>query len=176
VDLDEWQELQAALRRAARERAQLRRDVAALKAQLAQLVDILVGRGTLADGHKRLLEKAAQHAGDGGGKKVRLRQYVDKYQVPSPDIDCAARMHLCKARCCTLSFELSDQDLDEGGIRWELDEPYLIRHDADGYCAHIDRATLGCTVYDKRPAACRGFDCRGDQRIWLDFEKRIPAP
>jgi hypothetical protein len=23
---------------------------------------------------------------------------------------------------------------------------------------------------------CRGYDCREDRRIWLDFEKRIPAP
>lgn len=172
---DERQELESALRKAEKERAQLKRDVAALKAQLEQLVDILIGRGALAEGHRRTMEKAAQHAGDGGGRKVRLRQLVDKYQVPSPDIDCAARMPLCKARCCSLSFELSEQDLDEGGIRWELDEPYLIRHDADGYCTHLDRATLGCTIYDKRPATCRGFDCRGDRRIWIDFDKRIPA-
>jgi Fe-S-cluster containining protein len=175
VDPDERQELESALRKAEKERTQLKTDVNVLKAQLAQLVEVLIGRGGLAEGHRRTMELAAKHAGD-GGKKVRLRQFVDKYQVGSPDIDCAARMPLCKARCCSLSFELSEQDLDEGGIRWELDEPYLIRHDADGYCSHLDRPTLGCTIYEKRPATCRGFDCRGDRRIWIDYDKRIPAP
>jgi hypothetical protein len=175
VNPEEWQELQAALRVAEQERTKLRRELSGLKAQFEQLVDVLIGRGALADGHRRLFEKTAQHAGD-DSKKVRLRRFVDKYKVASADIDCAARMPLCKARCCTLSFELSEQDLDEGGIRWELSEPYLIRHNKDGYCTHIDRATLGCTIYDQRPATCRGFDCRDDRRIWIDFDNRIPAP
>jgi Fe-S-cluster containining protein len=49
-------------------------------------------------------------------------------------------------------------------------------HESDGQCSHLDRKTHGCTIYQQRPAACRGFDCRGDSRIWLDFEKRIIAP
>lgn len=175
MEADQWQRLQAALRHVERDRDQLRRAVAALQAQLAQLVELLIARGALADGHRRTLETAARHAGDGGGRQVRLRQYVDKYQVASPDIDCAARMHLCKARCCTLTFELSAQDLDEGGVRWDLEDPYVIRHAPDGYCAHLARPSLGCTIYDKRPAPCRAFDCRDDRRIWVDFDQRIPA-
>jgi hypothetical protein len=31
-------------------------------------------------------------------------------------------------------------------------------------------------VYEHRPAICRTYDCRKDPRIWIDFEKRIPAP
>ena len=27
-----------------------------------------------------------------------------------------------------------------------------------------------------RPRVCRSYDCRSDERIWLDYEKRIPAP
>jgi hypothetical protein len=26
-------------------------------------------------------------------------------------------------------------------------------------------------VYDQRPVTCRGYDCRGDERIWLDFDR-----
>ena len=26
------------------------------------------------------------------------------------------------------------------------------------------------------PLPCRGYDCRKDKRIWLDFEQRIPNP
>jgi Fe-S-cluster containining protein len=177
MDLDEWQELQAALRQAARENAQLRHDVAVLRGQLDQLIEVLVGRGALVEGHRRLLEKVGERtAAAAPAPKVRLRQWVDKYKVPNADIDCAARLHLCKARCCSFTFELSDQDLDEGVVRWELDQPYLIRHNTDGTCAHLQRDTLGCGVYLQRPAACRSFDCRRDPRIWIDFDQRIPAP
>jgi hypothetical protein len=34
----------------------------------------------------------------------------------------------------------------------------------------------GCTVYDDRPGTCREYDCREDKRVWIDYEKRIPAP
>ncbi len=35
---------------------------------------------------------------------------------------------------------------------------------------------MGCRIYAHRPVPCRGFDCRGDKRIWLDFENKIPNP
>jgi hypothetical protein len=31
-------------------------------------------------------------------------------------------------------------------------------------------------VWQQRPIPCRGYDCRKDERIWLDFEKRIINP
>ena len=107
---------------------------------------------------------------------MRLRQYIDKYQIEGADIDCAARIHLCQARCCSFTFPLSPQDLDEGGVRWDVEDPYMIRHDEDGYCSHLDRGTLGCTIHQRRPATCRQYDCRQDPRVWVDFEARVPAP
>jgi hypothetical protein len=178
MDRELYQEVEAALRRAESERSELAGEVRALQARLGQLVDLLVARGQLVEGHKRLLDKVGQAAsGDTSQmRRVRLRQWVDKYAVASAGIDCEKRIPLCKARCCAMSFELTEQDLDEGAVRWELLEPYVIRHEKDGYCTHLDRATSGCTIYDKRPAVCRSFDCREDRRIWLDFEQRIPAP
>jgi hypothetical protein len=152
------------------------RDLAELRTALAALVDLLVARGVLNEGHRRHLGRAARHA-PGDERKVRLRVLVDKYTLePGPPIDCLERFPLCKARCCRLKIELTEQDVEEGKVRWNLEEPYLLRKDADGQCTHLDRATGGCTVYDVRPATCREFDCREDQRIWIDFEKRIPAP
>ncbi|MCC6627210.1 MAG: YkgJ family cysteine cluster protein [Chloroflexi bacterium] len=104
-----------------------------------------------------------------------LGEVEDKYTVASPDIDCAARFHLCRARCCTLRFALSAQDLDEGGVRWEYARPYLIAQRSDGFCTHCHPATGACGVYQHRPAPCRSYDCRTDDRIWLNFEARIPA-
>ena len=58
-------------------------------------------------------------------------------------------------------------------VKWDLGRPYFIRHEASGYCTHIDPATLACRIYGDRPAVCRGYSCAGDDRIWLDFEAMV---
>ncbi|HEY5926915.1 MAG TPA: hypothetical protein VIV11_34750 [Kofleriaceae bacterium] len=101
----------------------------------------------------------------------------NKYDESGPDIPCAELLHLCKARCCKMSFPLSTVDLDEGIIRWDYGQPYMIRQRAsDGYCVHNTPDTLGCTVHAQRPLVCRRYDCREDTRVWIDYEQRIPAP
>jgi hypothetical protein len=107
---------------------------------------------------------------------VQVSPSIDKYAMTDlPQIDCEARIPLCQGRCCRLSFPLSFQDLDEGVVKWEYRKPYVIKHRDDGYCVH-NTAHRGCSVYTHRPAVCRSYDCRNDTRIWIDFEKRIPAP
>lgn len=107
---------------------------------------------------------------------VQLADPIDKYSLDNlPQIDCQSRLHLCKARCCKLSFPLSFQDLDERIVDWDYSKPYQIRQGADGYCVHCDRINGCCNVYDHRPAVCRAYDCRNDKRIWIDFERGIPA-
>src|SRR5215467_4814865 len=92
-------------------------------------------------------------------------------------IPCAELIPLCQARCCTLSFALSTEDLDEGVIRWDYGQPYLIRQrSSDGYCVHNAPGSHACTVHAFRPRVCRGYDCRKDTRVWIDYEQRIPAP
>jgi len=101
----------------------------------------------------------------------------DKYQVEGPDIPCAELLHLCQARCCAMHFELSTQDLDEGVIRWDYGKPYQIRQrDSDKYCVHNHPTSRGCTAHEFRPRVCRIYDCREDDRVWIDYEQRIPAP
>lgn len=110
--------------------------------------------------------------------RVHLGLVHDKYAIASPpadELDCAALLPLCKAKCCRLWFPLTRQDLDEGVVRWDHERPYSIRREADGWCTHLDRAGGGCGVYAQRPAACRAFDCRRDPRIWRDFAARLPA-
>jgi Fe-S-cluster containining protein len=109
--------------------------------------------------------------------RVAIDVVADKYAQPELDIPCAELVHLCEARCCSFTFSLSTQDLDEGVIRWDYGQPYLIRQRAsDGYCVHHDPTSRGCTVHAFRPRVCRVYDCREDGRIWLDYAKRIPAP
>lgn len=101
----------------------------------------------------------------------------NKYEVAGADVPCGELIPICGARCCRFVFGLSTQDLDEGVIRWDYGRPYMIRQrQSDGKCVHNDPATGGCTVHTQRPTICRKYDCRNDKRIWIDFEKRIPAP
>jgi Fe-S-cluster containining protein len=71
---------------------------------------------------------------------------------------------------------LSRRDIEEGELAWEIDRPYRLSHDADGYCSHLGREDARCQRYEYRPATCRSYTCRDDRRVWLDFEARIPAP
>jgi hypothetical protein len=75
-----------------------------------------------------------------------------------------------------MNLALSTQDVEEGIVKWDLARPYMIARDPDGYCRHLARATCRCTVWEHRPIPCRGYDCRDDARIWLDFEARLINP
>ena len=70
------------------------------------------------------------------------------------------------------------QDVEEGVVRWEFGRPYLMAHDAEGYCVHLDREAYRCTAYDHRPVPCRGFNCsNGDKwKVWLEYEGLIMNP
>jgi Fe-S-cluster containining protein len=151
-------------------------DLAEVRAGLNLLIEVLVARGDLGAAHPGLIERVKRQARRPDKKTVHLGIYEDKYQLANSDVDCPSLVHLCKARCCTFSIKLTRQDVEEGMVKWEIDDPYLIRHERDGYCSHLDRASGGCTGYPHRPGTCRVYDCRQDRRVWIDFEKRIPAP
>jgi len=146
------------------------------------LADLLVERGVLERGQ---LDERREVAADElrrrfieRGMAVAMQEFgVSKYRFPgAPEIDCENRLHLCKAACCKLPVALSTEDVEEGELRWDLAHPYLLAQGTDGYCVHLDRETRRCSVYDRRPIPCRGYDCRQDERIWSDFEQRIPNP
>lgn len=121
----------------------------------------------------RMVEKFA----DQGMGVVYQNPEYDKYAFESEvRIDCENHLHLCKAACCRLRFALSKQDVEEGIVKWDFAHPYLIARGPDGYCQHLDRGTLGCSIHAQRPVPCRGYDCRNDKRIWADFENKIVSP
>jgi Fe-S-cluster containining protein len=156
-----------------------RREVYQTAVTVFALLEELMEKGELdAAAHEERLARAQSADVDRmkDHLRVRIEPRLDKYALPGPDIDCAARIPLCRGRCCTLHFPLSHQDLDERVVKWDYLRPYIIRQrEADGYCVHNDPETKGCTVYHHRPAVCRTYDCREDKRIWVDFEKRIPV-
>ena len=136
------------------------------------LLDALILRGQLPDTFRRLAKKIQADR----GVKVRLSMVDDKYSVESPDIDCASRIPLCGARCCSFDVALSKQDLLERKLPFVIERPYeLPRDPVTKKCACMDERGA-CTAYDVRPATCRTYDCREDRRVWIDYEARIPAP
>jgi len=142
------------------------------------LADLLVSNGVISEeefvAYRR---RASEQVGQMAQPRVRLAKLGDKYNEPkTAEIDCAARIHLCQARCCSFNFYLTVQDLDEGVAKWDYGNPYWIKHEADGYCTHCDPQSRSCTIHPQRPHVCRLYDCRNDDRIWIDFEARIPAP
>lgn len=148
-----------------------RKDHGDLAHRLDGLIEILIHNGQLTEDHRAWLV-----ALEGERSRIKLVPGGNKRAVPSPDVDCAALIPLCKGRCCALTVTLSREDLDEGRLRWDLHDPYVLPKDpATGYCANL-RAGGGCCVYDDRPATCRSYDCRNDPRVWIDYARRIPAP
>jgi Fe-S-cluster containining protein len=100
----------------------------------------------------------------------------DKYTFSkNSDIDCAKYLNSCKAVCCKLPFALSKQDVDERILHWEFGRPYLIAHDGEGYCSHLNQENYKCTAYDHRPLPCRGFSCRENEKwpVWKDFDTKV---
>lgn len=159
---------------------QTKRDVGALAARLFALLEELTARGALdaaSFDQRRARLQAAEDQRTLTRPHVQVAPVADKYALTElPEIDCAARLPLCQARCCTLPFPLAFQDLDERVIAWDYARPYQIRRRDDGYCTHCAPDTRQCQAYAHRPATCRSYDCRQDSRIWLDFERRIPTP
>ncbi len=164
-------------------------DVQHTQAQLTGAIEALVSTLTTAGvlparTFERARERAVAAAEDKlvELKPVRIDKTPDKYAVTGPtDLDCAAIIPICGARCCKLRVCLSAQDIEEGILGWDLTQPYQSRRRRDtNYCVYSDTQTRRCGVYDYRPGICRAYDCRDDKRIWVDFEKRIlaelPAP
>lgn len=138
-------------------------------AQLDWLIGILIARGHLTENHRPMIQR------------IRARRSLPivfgrPAHTPDPDIDCASLLHLCHGRCCSFTAALTEEEVRANIIEWDLNEPYkLPKNTETGYCANLG-STGGCTKYHARPGACRKYDCTHDGRVWIDFEKRIPAP
>lgn len=149
---------------------------------LYALVELMSEKGLIdveeLDQRKRAVgERLARQFSEAGMGAIFQEPEYDKYSFDGGvEIDCPSLLSICKASCCRLPFALSRQDVREGVVKWELGQPYVIEQGEDGYCNHIDRSSGGCGVYDSRPVPCRAYDCRRDQRIWLDFDQKIPNP
>ena len=71
-----------------------------------------------------------------------------------PAISCAA----CEACCCRLEVMLmGDDDVPVELSMQDRWGGWVMRRLADGWCAALDRDTLKCTIYARRPGVCPHF-------------------
>lgn len=158
-----------------------------LEAYVSAILDLLLSKGvvTIDDLGDTVKAKQAEQIEEDNAPKtpkemldgwpnIILREDKDGLpDAPDEPVNCAERMHICKAVCCSLRFPLSSEEIEAGKVRWDLGHPYVIRHTAEGWCVHNDRNTGGCGVYEDRPKLCRRYSCRDDERIWKDFDNMV---
>lgn len=149
-----------------------------LEQLLLGLLDTLIKRGVVTESEvapaARAIGEQVAARGEGREHAVILREdSAEQAAKPEAVVDCAARLHVCKAVCCRLSVKLSAEEVESGKVRWDLGRPYLLRREADGRCTHQDRDTLFCAAYEDRPRPCRQYNCANDRRIWRDFEGMV---
>ena len=88
--------------------------------------------------------------------------------IPADDLRCAT----CQACCCQLPVRVLPGDDPPEHLVDEDDEGYLILAKADdGWCVALDRASMRCTIYARRPFVCREFaegggDCADVRADW----------
>lgn len=151
------------------------RRLTAAEGALYGLVEALSEAGVVDREDLQRRARAIRGEMDAAGRRVEPSVNLREDEDDEPqvaEVDCAARLHICKAVCCRLRFALSAEEVEAGHVRWDLGQPYEIRHRPEGGCVHLDQA-LGCQVYEHRPRVCRSYSCAGDKRIWTDFEGMV---
>ena len=103
--------------------------------------------------------------------RTAIRMDPVEANMDNSPVNCEKRVHICKAVCCKMNFALSVEEIESGKIKWDLGQPYFLRHNSDGYCTHMDLEKMCCSIYEDRPRICRSYSCANDERIWNDFEK-----
>lgn len=90
--------------------------------------------------------------------------------IPDPaivsDLSCAS----CRACCCRLEVLLmGDDDVPRTMTVRDRWGGQVMRRLADGWCVAVDRQTMRCTIYGRRPLVCREYqvgdhDCLVERR------------
>lgn len=76
----------------------------------------------------------------------------------------------CRACCCKLEVMLmGDDDIPTRFTLRDQWGGWVMRRLDDGWCAALDRQTMLCTIYERRPFICREFqageyDCLEERR------------
>jgi Fe-S-cluster containining protein len=79
---------------------------------------------------------------------------------PNGAVTCAS----CKACCCRLEVLLmGDDDVPPEFVARDRWGGQVMARLRDGWCAAVDRATMLCRIYERRPGVCREFSMGGSE-------------
>ncbi|HAJ92490.1 MAG TPA: zinc/iron-chelating domain-containing protein [Gammaproteobacteria bacterium] len=82
--------------------------------------------------------------------------------LPDTEVTCAA----CDACCCRLEVMLiTDTGVPENYIEVDKWGGMTMARLDDGWCSALDRNTMLCMIYEKRPKVCRDFEMGGYECI-----------
>jgi Fe-S-cluster containining protein len=95
----------------------------------------------------------------------------------------SVRCSTCEAVCCRLTVVLLPEDDIASHLTTRRPDGLLVmKHDDDGWCVAMNRASMNCGIYEGRPSICRRFVMGGayckavraeyaEQRV----EEQVPA-
>lgn len=87
---------------------------------------------------------------------------IEARNLPAEKVTCSS----CMACCCKLEvFLLTDTGVPARYIDIDQWGSQTMHRLDDGWCAALDRNTMLCTIYEKRPLVCREFEMGSDECI-----------
>ena len=85
-------------------------------------------------------------------------------------VSCAS----CEACCCRLEVMLmGEDDIPPRLTAQDQWGGWVMRRLGDGWCAALDRKTLLCTIYARRPGVCREYQV-GDYECLGERDRLLP--
>ena len=80
---------------------------------------------------------------------------IEAVNLPDPTVSCSR----CPASCCKLEVMLiSDTGVPQQHISTDQWGAETMKRLDDGWCSALDRDSMLCTIYDRRPWICREFE------------------
>ncbi len=93
---------------------------------------------------------------------IEVISVTDSDNLLNAEVTCST----CKANCCRLEVMLiTDTGVPEQYIQEDKWGAMSMARLDDGWCAALDRSTMLCSIYDKRPWICREFEMGGYECI-----------
>lgn len=87
---------------------------------------------------------------------------IEAANPPDPEVTCVN----CEACCCRLEVMLiTDTGVPDNFIEIDQWGARKMAQLEDGWCSALDRNTLICRIYEKRPWVCREFEMGGYECI-----------
>ena len=98
---------------------------------------------------------------------------IEATALPESEVTCVN----CEACCCRLEVMLiSDTGVPDHFVEIDRWGGMTMQRLGDGWCSALDRNTMACTIYEKRPWICREFEmgeheCVSERAANLSYHK-----